>query len=138
MATYYVSATTGNDSNNGTSVSTPKATIGAGENLATSAGDIVYIAPGTYRETVTHGYSGTQANRIYFIGDPDCEIFTSITPGIIRITISDANNKGTATTYTVNSNCKDYITWKNVYLDGGTGGITSFNDNNGTNGFRCA
>ena len=47
MATYYVSATTGDDSNNGTSPSTPKATVGAGENLATSAGDIVYIAPGT-------------------------------------------------------------------------------------------
>ena len=78
MATYYVSATTGNDSNNGTAVGTPKATIGAGENLATTAGDIVYIAPGTYRETVTHGYSGTAANRIYFIGDPDSEIFTSI------------------------------------------------------------
>ena len=138
MATYYVSATTGNDSNNGTSVSTPKATIGAGENLATSAGDIVYIAPGTYRETVTHGYSGTQANRIYFIGDPDCEIFTSITPGIVRITTSDTNNIGTATTYCVNSNGKDYITWKNVYLDGGTGGITSFSDNNVTYGFRCA
>ena len=50
MATYYVSATTGNDSNNGESVATAKATIGAGENLATSAGDIVYIAPGNYRE----------------------------------------------------------------------------------------
>ena len=138
MATYYVSATTGNDSNNGTTIALAKATIGAAENLANTAGDIVYIAPGTYRETVTHGYSGNAANRIYFIGDPDCEIFTAITPGIVRITTSDTDNKGTATTYTVNSNGKDYITWKNVYLDGGTGGITSYSDNNVTYGFRCS
>ena len=98
MATYYVSATTGNDSNNGTSVSTPKATIGAGENLATSAGDIVYIAPGTYRETVSHAYSGTAADRIYFIGDPDCQIFGNTIPqGIVRITVSDSDNKGSVT-----------------------------------------
>ena len=138
MATYYVSATTGNDSNNGTAVGTAKATIGAAENLATSAGDIVHIAPGTYRETVTHGYSGTLADRIYFIGDPDCEIFTAITPGIVRITVSDANNLGSATAYCVNSNGKDYITWKNVYCDGGTGGITGYSDNNQTYGFRCS
>ena len=45
MATYYVSATTGNDSNAGTSIGAAVATIGAGENLATTAGDVVYIAP---------------------------------------------------------------------------------------------
>ena len=139
MATYYVSATTGNDSNAGTAVGTAVATIGAAENKATTAGDIVYIAPGTYRETVTHGYSGTAANRIYFIGDPDCEIFgNTIEPGIVRITVSDSDNKGTDTTYTVNSNGKDYITWKNVYLDGTTGGVTSYSDNNITYGFRCS
>ena len=50
MATYYVSATTGNDSNDGSTAALAKATVGAGENLATSAGDVVYIAPGNYRE----------------------------------------------------------------------------------------
>jgi len=94
MATYYVSATTGNDSNDGTSVGTAKATIGAGENLATSAGDIVYIAPGTYRELVVHGYSGTASNRIYFIGDPDCEIFgNAVKPGVVRITLAADSNE---------------------------------------------
>ena len=48
MATYYVSATDGSDSDDGSTAALAKATIGAGENLATSAGDIVYIAPGTY------------------------------------------------------------------------------------------
>ena len=137
MATYYVSATTGNDSSAGTAVGTAVATIGAAENKATTAGDIVYIAPGTYRETVTHGYSGTAANRIYFIGDPDCEIFTDIIPGIVRITTTDVNNFGTDTAYVVNSNGKDYITWKNIYVDGGTC-KTSYSDSNTTYGFRCS
>ena len=92
MATYYVSATDGSDSDDGSTAALAKATIGAGENLATSAGDIVYIAPGTYRETVTHGYSGTAANRIY-------------------------------------------ITWKNVQVDGGSGGVGAYNDNNTVYGF---
>ena len=137
MATYYVSSTTGNDSNAGTSVGAAKATLGAGENLATTAGDIVYIAPGTYREKVVHGYSGTAADRIYFIGDPDCEIFTAITPGIIRVTISDANDiaENGGTQYIIKSNGKDYITWKNVYVDGGSGGVAAHNDNNNTYGF---
>ena len=87
MATYYVSATTGDDSNNGTAVATPKATIGAGEDLATTAGDIVYIAPGTYREQVSNGHHGAVDNRIYFIGDPDCEIFgDAVSPGVVRVT----------------------------------------------------
>ena len=140
MATYYVSATTGNDSNNGTAVGTPKATIGAGENLATTAGDIVYIAPGTYRETVTHGYSGTAANRIYFIGDPDSEIFTSITPGIVRVTKTDANNlpdTGASSFTVIYSNGRDYITWKNIYVDGGGYPISAYNDSNTTYGIRA-
>ena len=131
MATYYVSATTGNDSNNGTSVGTAKATIGAGENLATSAGDIVYIAPGTYREGVSHAYSGTSADRIYFIGDPDCHVFGNAVPqGIVRITISGADNKGGTTGRCIDSNGKDYLVWKNVHLDGTTSGVATYNDIN--------
>jgi len=141
MATYYVSATTGNDSNNGTTIALAKATIGAGEDLATSAGDIVYIAPGTYRETITHGYSGTQANRIYFIGDPDCEIFgDAVPPGIVRVTKTDANNLPDtgATLFTViYSGGKDYITWKNIYVDGGGYPVTSQTDSNTTYGIRA-
>ena len=141
MATYYVSATTGNDSNNGESVATAKATIGAGENLATSAGDIVYIAPGNYRETVTHGYSGNNNNRIYFIGDPDCEIFTTISPGVVRITrASDSNelaagNTGTTSGPVIRTNGKDYITWKNVHVDGNSSGVSSRTDSNTSYGF---
>ncbi|MGZ3797325.1 MAG: DUF5123 domain-containing protein, partial [Pseudobdellovibrionaceae bacterium] len=50
-ATYYVS-TSGSDSNNGTSLSTPVRTISAGLSKAQSSGDIVYVMTGTYNETV--------------------------------------------------------------------------------------
>tara|TARA_Y100000593_G_scaffold88118_1_gene169847 strand:- start:1477 stop:3096 length:1620 start_codon:yes stop_codon:yes gene_type:complete len=138
MANYYVSATTGNDSNDGSTASLAKATIGAGENLATSAGDVVYIAPGTYREQVVHGYSGTSGNRIYFIGDPEAEHFPGIEPGVVRITACEAVTEradGTATLYIIKSNGKDYITWKNVHVDGGTSGLTAWDDNNNSYGF---
>jgi len=143
MATYYVSATTGNDSNNGTSVGTPKATIGAGEDLAQSAGDVVFIAPGTYREKILHGYSGTADDRIYFIGDIDSEIFTDINPGIVRITMTDANNlaSGVVNQAAVDTNNKDYITWKNVSVDGGTYSTEASGDSTGNStrayGFYC-
>ena len=121
MAIYYVSATTGHDSADGSAPipdgagAGPKATIGAAENLATSAGDIVYIAPGTYREQVLHGYSGTSGNRIYFIGAPDCDIFPNgefssptygVTPGVVRITRADSDEfcSDTSNDYCVKSN----------------------------------
>ena len=141
MAVYYVSATDGNDSDNGSTAALAFATIGAGENAAQTAGDIVYIAPGNYREKVVHGYSGTAADRIYFIGDPDCEHFPDVIPGIVRITLaSDANELADDSTGNVNAaiirtNNKDYITWKNIHVDGGTGGISAYNDTNSSYGF---
>ena len=137
MATYYVSSTTGNDSNNGTAVATPKATIGAGEDLAQTPININNIAPGNYRENVVHGYSGTAADRIYFIGDPDCEIFGNlVTPGVVRITHASDTNElaydGTGSTNgpVVRTNGKDYITWKNVHVDGTVSGVNAYNDRN--------
>ena len=53
MATYYVSAQNGNDSNNGTSVGTAKASYSAGIALLSSAGDKLYIGPGYYPATST-------------------------------------------------------------------------------------
>ncbi|PGO80530.1 carbohydrate-binding cenc domain protein, partial [Bacillus cereus] len=61
---YYVS-TTGNDSNDGTSLSTPFQTIQHAASVA-SAGDTVYIRGGTYRESVTPVNSGTSGNPITY------------------------------------------------------------------------
>jgi len=51
--TYYVSVTSGSDSNNGTSLATPFQTIQKAANMMLSSGDICNIRTGLYRETVT-------------------------------------------------------------------------------------
>ena len=63
-ANYYVS-TTGLDSNAGTSLNQPFATIQQAANVA-QAGDNVFVMGGTYRETVTVAHSGTSAAPITF------------------------------------------------------------------------
>lgn len=50
--TYYVSPS-GNNSNNGTSLSTPLKTISAGISKAANSGDIVYVLTGTYVEVAS-------------------------------------------------------------------------------------
>lgn len=60
--TYYV-ATTGSNSNNGTSPATPFQTIQYAVNGAT-AGTRILVAPGTYREAVVVSASGTPTNPI--------------------------------------------------------------------------
>ncbi|MBU0715237.1 MAG: DUF1565 domain-containing protein [Verrucomicrobia bacterium] len=61
---YYV-ATTGDDANNGTSISKPFKTIQKAASIAT-AGNTVYIRAGTYRETVTPSNSGSSGSVIRF------------------------------------------------------------------------
>ncbi|MBX3085093.1 MAG: DUF2341 domain-containing protein [Anaerolineae bacterium] len=61
---YYV-ATTGSDSNNGTSLATPFLTIQKCATVA-QAGDTCNIRAGTYRETVTVPRSGAAGNPIIF------------------------------------------------------------------------
>ncbi|MGZ3797378.1 MAG: DUF1565 domain-containing protein, partial [Pseudobdellovibrionaceae bacterium] len=56
-ATYYV-APSGNDANNGTSLSTPVKTITQALSMAQSSGDIVYVTTGTYQEAISIGQSG--------------------------------------------------------------------------------
>lgn len=68
MATYYVRKT-GSDANSGLSAGAAKLTIQAAVNLATTAGDTVYVGAGTYRETVTLAASGSSGNPISLIGD---------------------------------------------------------------------
>lgn len=62
--TYYV-ATTGNDSNDGRSLSTPFKTIQKAASIM-AAGDTCEIRGGTYRETVTPSNSGAASNKITF------------------------------------------------------------------------
>ena len=99
-------------------------TVNAPTSLATAfstagAGDIVYIAPGTYRGTFTLGVSGTAGNTIQFIGDAgSTQAISGITPGIVRITniLSDTANPTNATMLTATS--RSYWSFEGIYFDG--------------------
>lgn len=76
MTTYYISATTGSDSNNGlgpdASHATNKPWLTIGKALGASgiaSGDTVYLAPGTYREAITVAMTSATADTS-LIGDP--------------------------------------------------------------------
>ena len=84
-----------------------------------AAGDIVYIAPGTYRGTFTLGVSGTAGNTIQFIGDAgSTQAISGITPGIVRITniITDTAFPTNATMLTATS--RSYWSFEGIYFDG--------------------
>lgn len=93
MTTRYVGAG-GNDANTGLSWAQRKLTLNGVEDTPVAAGDIVYVAPGTYRELLTVDVSGDAGNVIQYIGDYDGSHTDGI-GGVVRITGS--NNDTTAT-----------------------------------------
>ena len=65
-ANYYVATSYGNDTNNGTSISTPFKTIGKAASVM-SAGDNCYIRQGRYHETITiNNLDGSSGSPIVF------------------------------------------------------------------------
>ena len=133
MATYYV-ATYGSNSNNGTSASTPWLTLGfalgaaSGTNPGLAAGDTLWIAPGTYRGTVTYGAgNGTAGNTIKINGDPRfTQAWTSGSTGVVRVTnyTSDGTVPTAGNTLAI---IGDYIDVQDLYLDGNPVGTVPFN-----------
>jgi hypothetical protein len=142
MATYCVRKT-GNDANSGLSPAAAKLTIQAAVNLATTAGDIVYVGAGSYRETVTLAASGTAGNVISIIGDYAGT--QTGDAGVVRITGSDNDQTATRANCIVTSS-RAYVTIEGFQLDAcssyainGTGAGTDitlrrlvFNANGGT------
>jgi hypothetical protein len=104
-------------------------TIGAPTSLTTAlssagAGDIVYLAPGSYRGTFTLSVSGTAGNTIQFIGDPlASQAIGGIAAGVVRVTnyLNDNANPTSATLLTATS--RSYFSFTNVYFE-------SFNTSN--------
>ena len=89
MATYYVSQSTGSNANNGTSPTTPWSTLAfalgaaSGTNPGLVGGDIVYVAPGSYNESVTVGMTSA-SSTVQIIGDPNnAQGFPNVSGGII-------------------------------------------------------
>lgn len=133
MATYYV-ATYGSNSNNGTSPSTPWLTLAfalgaaSGTNPGLTAGDTLWIAPGTYRESITTTtLTGTSGNTIKIYGDPTfSKGWTSGNAGRVRITnfTSDTTLPTAGTTLAV---IGDYVDISDLCLDGHPTGSTRTN-----------
>ena len=123
MATYYVrpdgsNTNAGTGSGAGQAWATVAFALGAasGTNPGLVGGDTVYIAPGTYRNTVTIGYT-TPTSMITVQGDPSCTQFSGLTAGPVRITntpVGDtAPTRGQFFTGTT-----DYLTLRNIQFDG--------------------
>lgn len=87
MTTYYVGKG-GLDANNGTTWALRKLTLGGAEALSLSAGDVVVVGPGTYRESVTLDDSGSAGNPIVYQGDPAGK-YTDGVGGVVRLSASD-------------------------------------------------
>ena len=134
MANWYVSVTTGNDSNDGTSIANACATLSkAGELVGAggSAGDVIYVAPGTYRGAIDlngsgDGLDGTAAAPIKWIGDANSEVFNGVVePGIVRLTLSSEGNIAKAVTGTeivVDVRNREHNHFYNFSMDGTTYG----------------
>ena len=127
MATYYVRSD-GNNSNAGTGPAANQAwqtlaRIVQGGTAFTS-GDTVYIAPGTYRQSITT--TATYTSPTYFTGDPTASQFPGVTPGIVRITNFLTNDNSAATSQLLWGGVTfAYINISNIHFDHSTleGGI---------------
>jgi hypothetical protein len=114
MATYYVSTTTGNNANAGTSAAMPWLTLAfalgaaSGSNPGLVGGDIVYIAPGNYNESVTVGMTSA-SSTVQILGDPlNIQGFASVTPGNVYWYNSN---------YCLLATSKNNLTFKNIYFE---------------------
>lgn len=116
-ATFYV-ATDGSNTAAGDTWATRRLTIQSAVTSANTAGDTVYVAPGTYREEVTFGFSGTAGNVISLIGDYT-GANTSGTKGIVRITGS-ANDIARTRANCITATGKSYITVRGFRFDLGS------------------
>jgi hypothetical protein len=120
MTTYYVGPG-GNNANSGTSWAQRKLTLNGAEDIPVAAGDIVYVGPGTYRETLTVDVSGTAGNPITYIGDYT-GANTDGVGGTVRITGSDNDQTETRSSCITSSN-KNYRTFQGFMMDMATGNL---------------
>jgi hypothetical protein len=93
---YYVSQQSGNDSNNGLSSASPIATLSRlCEILKPKQSETVtvYVAPGIYRCSPFFVGPDTEGGKIVIKGDSDCVNFPQCSPGLVRISGYDEDEK---------------------------------------------
>ena len=127
MAVYYVSTSTGNNGNNGTSPLTPWATLtyALGGTTAVTSGDTIYVAPGVYRENVVVALTSPTSN-LKIIGSTDGSLFTTVPVGYVRITSALSDN-GSFSGQTLTGTSKNYIWIENLLFEGSVQLLTSAN-----------
>ena len=128
MTTYYVDATNGSDSNNGlgpdASHASNKPFQTVGKIIATSgvgaAGDIVYFAPGSYRQVNTVNIT-SPASELQLLGDPlNTKGFKTsggvlVAPGHVIWTAYLTNDKtAPSATNLLNLNGRDNLTFQDI------------------------
>lgn len=105
----------GSDANSGLTWALRKLTIDGCENTPVTAGDIIHVAPGVYRELLTIDVSGTAGNAIEYRADTSGALTDGI-GGIVRITGSDDDIVATRANC-ITSTTKDYRTFTGFTFD---------------------
>jgi hypothetical protein len=121
MATYYVRID-GSNANAGTGPATNQAWQTIGKIFAAGSvvtgGDIVYIAPGTYTESILI-QATSPTSEVQIIGDPLSEQFSGITPGVVKL--SAYNSSGTVVvfnnTYLISGTSKNNYSFSNMVFE---------------------
>ena len=121
MATYYV-RTDGNNSNTGLGSSTALAWATIGKVFASGSvvtgGDIVYIAPGTYTESISV-LATSPTSELQIIGNPTSSQFPGVSAGVVKL--SAYNSAGTAVvnnnTYLITATSKNYYSFSNLVFE---------------------
>lgn len=135
VTTYYIDPVNGSNSNNGLgpdashATNKPYATIG--KILATSgvgaAGDVVYLAPGVYREAITINIT-SPASELQILGDPaNAQGFKTsggvlVDPGYVRWTAYTTNDTTAPGTAALTLNGRDNLTFQDIVIVGGSAG----------------
>lgn len=134
MATYYVRPD-GSDSNNGASSSTTGAWATLNKALTVTStsqnasgivgGDIIYVAPGTYRRSAETAVAWTSpTSEVRVVGDPTGTLTTwtgGVTAGpVLHTTYSTNDNTQPTTTNLIDLAGRDYISFENqVFISRG-------------------
>lgn len=114
MATRYVGIG-GNDGNSGLTWALRKLTSNGAEDTPVVAGDLVYVGPGVYRETLTVDVNGGAGTAIVYVADVTGE-HTDGVGGIVRITGSD-NDQTAARGNCISADSKNYRTFRGFLFD---------------------